>query len=308
MESCRRLAFVLVLGVVAALRAQEQPPPAAPSHEPAAQEQPSAAKLLAKYTPVAGTAKLGTVAEVKLGDGWQFLAGANGRRFLSDIGNRNPDASILGVAVPPDFEQSQMFAVYNYDDEGHVSDDEAPDYDQLLTDMKANAVEQSEELKKAGLGGVALLGWAEPPHYDRAQHKLYWAETLKFEDNDGLTLNYNVRVLGRRGHLVVKGVGGIEQLPLVAANCKQLLTVTDFVAGERYTDFDPNMDKVAAYGIGGLIAGAIAAKAGLFAKLLVLLKVAIKPIIAGVIVLGGVLAKVFGGRKKQQQTKPADAS
>src|SRR5262245_56264858 len=173
--------------------------------------------------------------------------------------------------------------------------------------MKEGAVAQSAARKQAGLSGVALLGWAEQPHYDREQHKLYWAEKLKFDDSAGMTLNYNVRVLGRRGHLVMKGVGGIDQLPLVAENCKQLLTVTDFVAGESYGDFDPDLDKVAAYGIGGLIAGSLAAKAGLFAKLLVLLKVAIKPIIAGAIVGGGVISRVFG-RKKQQQAKPADAS
>jgi len=305
MESRRRLAYVLVLGLAPVLRAQESAtPPAAPTHESVPHDAP-VAQLLARYKPTAGTVRIGAVAEARLGEGWLFLAAANGRRFLQDLGNQ-PDNSILGVAVPPDFEESQMFAVYSYDDEGHVKDDVAPDYGQLLADMKEGAVAQSAERKKAGLGGVALLGWAEPPHYDRAQHKLYWAEKLKFEDSQGLTLNYNVRVLGRRGHLVVNGVGGIGQLPLVAENCKALLTATDFVAGERYSDFDPAMDKVAAYGIGGLIAGTLAAKAGLFAKLLVLLKVAIKPIIAGVVVVGGVLARVFGRNK--QQAKPADAA
>ena len=43
--------------------------------------------------------------------------------------------------------------------------------------------------------------------------------------------------------------------------------MTEFNDGERYTDYNSKTDKTAAYGIGALVAGGIAAKAGLFAKL-----------------------------------------
>ena len=263
-------------------------------------EQPPATlqQLLAKYEPTEGTARIGTVAEVKLTDGWMFLAGAKGRRFLSDLGN-HPGASVLGVAIPPDHAESHTFAVYSYADDGHVKDDEDPDYDQLLADMKESTKAESEDRKKMGEGGVELLGWAEPPHYDKAQHKMYWAETLRFEGNDGLTLNYNVRVLGRAGHLVVNGVGDIDQLDLVAKHNKHLLEVTEFVEGQRYENFDPAYDKVAAYGIGGLVAGKLALKVGLFAKLLLLLKAFLKPILVGVVVIGAGLTKVLRGRKRE---------
>lgn len=273
--------------------------PAAAPQEPA----PTAKQSLAKFHPQEGTVAIGTMAEAKLGAGWLWLGGEDGRKFLRQIGNQ-PGPSTLGVAIPPDFADSEVFAVYSYADDGHVDDDEAPDYDQLLTDMKESAVEQSKERQKAGLGTVALLGWAEPPHYEKAQHKLYWAEKLQFSESDGLVLNYNVRVLGRSGHLVVNGVGGIEQLGLVAQHSKELLQVTEFKDGQRYEQFDANYDKVATYGLGGLIAGGVAAKAGLFAKLAVLLKVAIKPILIGLAVLGGAIAKVFGGRKARVKKAP----
>lgn len=264
----------------------------------------SAKELLAKYSPQEGTVKVGSVAEAKLSEGWLFLAGADGRHFLEAIGN-HPGPSTLGVAIPPDFTTSHSFAVYSYADDGHVNDDEHPDYEELLADMKESTRAESEERKTLGQGGVALLGWAEPPHYDTAQHKLYWAEKLKFDDSPGLTLNYNVRILGRSGHLVVNGVGGIDQLALVAEQNKHLLSVTEFVAGQRYEDFDPAYDKVAAYGIGGLIAGKIALKIGLFAKLAVLLKVALKPILVGVVILGAAIAKIFTGRKKKDAAAQA---
>ncbi|MEO6594247.1 MAG: DUF2167 domain-containing protein [Planctomycetota bacterium] len=148
-----------------------------------------------------------------------------------------------------------------------------------------------------------MLGWAEPPHYDKAQHKLYWAERLQFESSGGETLNYNVRVLGRRGHLVVNGVGDIDQLPLIAEHSKYLLQGTEFVEGQRYSDFNASTDKLATYGIGGLIAGGLAAKAGLFAKLGLLLKAFIKPILVGIVAIGALLAKLFGGRKKAHEAE-----
>ena len=275
---------------------------AAPQDPPAAEPKPTLAQMLAKFHPTEGTVKLSTMAEVKLAPGWVFLAGEDGRSFLRECGNR-PGPETLGVVMAPDFADSGAFAVYSYSAEGHVDDADDPDYDELLAEMKEGTVEQSKQRKQAGLGTIELLGWAEPPHYDKAQHKLYWAERLQFGDHEGVTLNYNVRVLGRTGHLVVNGVGDIEQLALVAALSKQLLAATEFVEGQRYENFDPAYDKVAAYGIGGLVAGSMAMKLGLFAKLGVLLKVFIKPILIGVVVIGGLLWKVLSGRKARAKNE-----
>lgn len=296
--------------LVALLPAQNgRPAPSGETEMPEAvmpETAPSAEEMLAKYRPQRGSVKVGGVAEVKLGDDWLWLDRGNGQNFLADIGNRR-DPAVLGVAIPPDFADSGTFAVYTYAEEGHVADVEEPDYDALLADMKDAAVEQSKEMKKAGLGGVSLIGWAEPPHYDKAQHKLYWAERLHFDANDGDTLNYNVRVLGRTGHLVVNGVGDIGQLEEVAAHSKTLLEATEFVEGKRYADFDPAYDKVAAYGIGGLIAGKMAMKVGLFAKLAIFLKAFIKPLLVGVAILGAFLVKLFRGKKKDEEQSATPA-
>ncbi len=287
--------------------AHETPAPSAGAAEAGATEaeQTDARSLkqrLAEYEPVEGTVQIGKWAEVKLESGWLYLANRHAQRFLEEIGNPR-DPSVLGVAFPPDHDDSGMFAVYSYADEGHVEDDENPDFTELLTTMKEGAKEGSKERKKAGLQTVELLGWAEPPHYDKAQHKLYWATKLQFEGEDEPTLNYNVRILGRTGHLVVQGVGSIEQLAQVAAHSKNLLTVTDFVEGQRYENFDPAYDKVAAYGIGGLVAGKLALKAGLFAKLGVLLLKFLKPLLVVLAVAGAALVKVFSGRKKDERAE-----
>lgn len=313
----RALPFVVfsLSSMLGTLPAQggETPPPAPKAAAPAegkdapkdaAQapkaDQHSLRAVFAKYQPREGTVPLGKWAEVKLGPGWLYLDGEQGRRWLREFGNQ-PGNDILGVAIPPDYVTSDTFAVYSYEEEGHIADDKEPDYDALLADMRESTREESKAREKAGRGTVELLGWAEPPHYDKAQRKLYWAETLRFGGGDDLTLNYNVRILGRTGHLVVRGVGGIEQLALVAEQNKNLLQWTGFVQGQRYEDFDPSYDKVAAYGIGGLIAGKLALKAGLFAKLALLLKAFWKPILGGLVLVGGLVWKVVTGRKAAKE-------
>ena len=60
--------------------------------------------------------------------------------------------------------------------------------------------------------------------------------------------------------------------------------------GNRYADFVPSLDTVAAVGIGGLIAGKVAAKVGLIAMALVFLKKgAVVILLAG----GWVVRKLF---------------
>lgn len=298
------LASVCVPGL---LVGQQEPAEVTPPERAAAEPSPDAVEpeaprltwkeRIAELQPAEGTVKVGKWAEVKLTEGWLFIADHNAQQFLEAVGNPR-DPSVLGVAFAPDYEESGVFAVYSYADEGHVKDDENPDFDELLVTMKEAAKEGSKERKKAGMAGVELLGWAEPPHYDKAQHKMYWAEKLAFEGQDEPVLNYNVRVLGRTGHLVVQGVGGIEQLAQVAEHSKNLLSATEFVEGQRYENFDPAYDKVAAYGIGGLVAGKIALKAGLFAKLGLLFAKFLKPLLVVLAVAGAAIVKVFASRRK----------
>ncbi len=311
-----RLLLVVATSLFATfLAAQNDPPkPETPKPDAPKQDAPPAepgkpdtrplSEVFAKFHPVSDLAKVGAVAEVKLPTGWLWLNGKDGRDFLTVLGNQ-PGASTLGVAIPADFKASRTFAVYSYADDGHVSDDENPDYAALLADMKDNA-DENEERKQAGLATVNVLGWAEAPHYDKASHKMYWAMRLRFSDTDGETLNYNTRVLGRTGHLVVNGVGDMEQLPAVSEMCKTLLDATEFVEGKRYTDFKPEYDKIAAYCIGGLIAGKVALKVGLFAKLGLVFVKFLKPILVGLVVLGGAIVRIFTGRKKKDDA-PARA-
>jgi len=67
-------------------------------------------------------------------------------------------------------------------------------------------------------------------------------------------------------------VAGTAQLAAINERRDAVLAMAQFSSGKRYEDFDASIDKVAAYGIGALIAGKVAAKAGLLAGGLLLLK------------------------------------
>lgn len=215
-------------------------------------------------------------ATLRLGEGYRYLEAADARKVLEQLWGNPEDDSVLGMVVPRAhglLDAKSWAVVLTYSDDGYVSDEEAAkiDYAKLLGEMQDGVREENKDRKDAGYGTVELRGWATPPHYDAASKKLYWAKDLQFSGEDGRTLNYDIRVLGRRGYLSLNAVSNMDALPEVQAGMQQLLPMVEFDPGARYADFDGSSDKVAAYGIAALIGGGIAAKAGLFAKLGVLL-------------------------------------
>jgi len=173
-------------------------------------------------------------------------------------------------------------------------------YDELLTQMQDQIKEINPERKKQGYSTVELLGWASPPYYDEKEKKMHWAKRLLFEGDSIETLNYNIRVLGRKGVLVLNAIGTMERLEEIKTSVSPILANVSFNDGNRYADFNEGTDKVAAYGLIGLIAGGVLAKTGLFAKLgLILLKFA-KVIIVGAGAAIAGIVKLFKGKKDDE--------
>ena len=172
------------------------------------------------------------------------------------------------------------------------------DYTQLLHDMQEQTREANPEREKAGYGSLQLIGWAVPPRYDAGNNKLYWAKELQFDGEANHSLNYDIRVLGRHGYLSLNAVSGMAELALVREGMEKLLPMAEFEPGARYADHNPKTDKVAAYGVATLIGGGLAAKAGLFAKLGLLLAKFWKLLLIGVVAFGAAAKKFFGGDRK----------
>ena len=271
--------------------------------------QMTAEQFVATLHPLTGKVNLpGAQATLTIADGYSFLPAADAQRVLSELWNNPPDSDVLGMILPSTdahavLEDKNWAVVVTFVDEGYVTDEDAAkiDYNDMLKDMQKATRDENADRIKEGYPAIELMGWAEPPHYDMVNHKLYWAQDLQFKkangSDDNRTLNYAIRVLGRKGYLSLNAVAPIEELAQVRADMPQVVEMAEFDAGQRYTDYDPTTDKAAAYGIAALVAGGIAAKAGLFAKLGVLLLAFKKFIVLGVAAIGGVLAKLF--KRKQ---------
>jgi uncharacterized membrane-anchored protein len=246
------------------------------------------------------------VATLHLNADSRYLNPEETKKMLVAWGNppeaaEGTQGAIVPTAVDP-FADNGWAVVLTYADDGHVDDSDAREikYDELLKDMQKDTKDNNSDRVKAGYQPIDLVGWASSPEYDATAHKLVWAKELKFGDHLDHTLNYDVRVLGREGVLSMNAVAGMSQLSDIKRDMKTLLHVAEFNPGHRYNEYNSSTDKTAAYGIGALVAGGVAAKMGLFAKLLALLVAFKKILIAGVIALGGIFAKFFKRQPKSE--------
>lgn len=227
-----------------------------------------------------GTIALGDdLATLNLPDDFYWLNRQDAIRVLVDVWGNPPEQneSLFGMLFPAKytpFDEDSWAVTIEYVEDGHVSDSDAADidFDGLLADMQREVRAANGDRTAAGYEPIELLGWAEPPHYNTGSHKLYWAKELRFGDSPFTTLNYEIRALGRKGFLSMTFVAATEQLAEINQSRETVLSMASFNAGQRYDDFDSNIDEIAAYGIGALIAGKVAAKAGLLAGGLLLLK------------------------------------
>ncbi len=246
--------------------------------------------------------------EIDLGDGlakltvpkeFNFLGADDAETVLVKLwGNPPAQKKPFGLLLPAGMTplSSNVWVVtIQYTEEGFVKDTDAGkiNYDDLLKQMQTSIAENNKARQEKGYPAITLVGWAAAPHYDAATHKLYWAKRLKFENAPDDTLNYSIRMLGRKGVLELNAIAGIEQFDAIDQQTPQILSMVDFKEGSRYADFDPKVDKVAAYGIAALVAGGIAAKLGFFKLLIPALLAAKKFIVIGVIALVTFVKKIF---------------
>ena len=240
-------------------------------------------------------------------ESFYFLGAEDSRKVLEEAWGNPPGAPVLGMLFPADltpFDGESWAVTIEYEEDGYVSDADADeiDYEDLLTQMKADTAAESEQRIAQGYESIELVGWAATPYYDATEKKLHWAKEIRFGDTELNTLNYNIRVLGRSGVLVLNFVAGIDQKTIIDGAINDVLAMAEFEQGAQYADFDPDVDKVAAYGMGALVAGKILAKTGFLAVALVFLKK------FGVFILLGIGALIKGlfSRSKNKTVQDTD--
>lgn len=197
--------------------------------------------------------------------------------------------------IEPLDENEMWFLVFEYEDSGHVKDDEADDLDAdaIMKSFKDSDEAANAERKSLGYPDLNTKGWLVPPYYNDETHNLEWA--LLLESGGEEVVNYNIRLLGREGIMHVTVVTGVEEFEDVRKQVPAILSGFAFNPGRTYAEYKEG-DKLADYGLMALLgAGAAGAAIGIFSKFG-------KVIIAAIVAAGaGVLAfirKLFGRNKQ----------
>jgi uncharacterized membrane-anchored protein len=252
-----------------------------------------AQKAEAKLNILKGPAKasMATVARIDVPSGYSFLDGAGTRKLMKASGEP-VSGNEMGMMAPTNGDWSVIF---EFSDVGYVKDDEKDklDADKLLASFRSGTAEQNKERQRNGQPPLEIIGWEQPPQYDPVTHNLEWA--IRASSAGRPILNYNTRLLGRKGVMEIVLIVEPESLPAALPKFKSLLANYSFQSGESYAEYKPG-DKVAAYGLTALVVGGAAvgaAKLGLFAGLAVLLKKAWKLVVVAVVAVAAVFKKIF---------------
>lgn len=299
-----RLVFVLLSLTVFASAADEPAKTEAPA--PKSREEAFAAagvKLVSGPT----TVPLGKVAELALPAGYAFV-GAEGLDKFYELTRNVRSGNEVGVVLAP----NDWMLFFDYDDVGYVKDDEKDklDAEKLMSTMSENQEAANEDRKSRGWDEMKLKGWATAPHYDAKTNHLKWAINLSSsQDNYATTwINENIRLLGRGGVMNVTLVSDTDVFKTAEAEAETLLAKNfAYVQGERYAEFKDG-DKMATYGLAALVLGggaAVAAKAGLLAKLGIVLGKFWKVIVGGIVAVWIGIKKIMN---RMSGARPEDPS
>jgi len=264
---------------------------------------PGTARPAANVMTGPGTAHLEKIAQVDVPAGYIFADGNATRAFLKKSGEPTSGKE-LGLLMPTNGGWSVMF---DYNAIGFVKDEEKDklDPDKILESIRRGNAEANKERVHNGVAPLEVVGWDQPPRYDPVSHNLEWAIRARSEGRD--ILNYNTRLLGRKGVMEVVLIVEPEKLPETLPSFRNLLASYSFQTGQTYAEYRPG-DKVAKIGLAALIVGGAAvgaAKLGLFTWLAVFLKKGWKLVVVAFAAVVTGIKKFFGklfGRKPDSGT------
>ncbi|MBI5362659.1 MAG: DUF2167 domain-containing protein [Planctomycetes bacterium] len=296
-----------VLAACSFLLASSQEAPTPDASQKAAQE-PSRAEMLqvlseaanAKPGPLTGA--IGRLAEVAVPEGLAYADAEGARNLLAATGNLPDDSVLAGVLSLR--EESDWFVLFSFDESGYVKDEEKDelDADDLLDKLREGNEQGNAIRKERGLDTLELVGWEKEPFYDPKTNNLTWGTRIK-SSAGGESVNWQVRLLGRRGVMSAELVIAPQDLQAGLPSFDALLAGYSFKEGHKYAEFRSG-DKIAEYGLGALVvggAGFAALKLGFFSKFW-------KLILVGVAAMGAAIknfwSKLFGKKERDAGGPP----
>ncbi len=146
------------------------------------------------------------------------------------------------------------------------------DADSMLKSVSEKTEEDNQQRRASGLGALHVVGWLERPHLDKSTNVVRWSFEATSEKSGSL-VNSVALLLGRDGFEKLTWIG--TKASLNDGLMKTAQGSFEFPPDGRYVDHQSG-DKVAEYGIAGLVAAVLgvktAAKLGILAALAVFAK------------------------------------
>jgi uncharacterized membrane-anchored protein len=234
-----------------------------------------------------------------------FVPQPQADKLLNSFGNPGTNPEMPGIVLPRDPKATWIMPV-RFHKAGYIKDDEARTWDAqaMLRSLSQGTEEQNQERAKAGVPSLEVVGWSEPPRYESAQQRLVWALTSHVvgdKPEAPNNVNYNTYALGREGYFSMNMVTTEPELPRLKAVAQQQIAALEYNAGKRYADFDPKTDRVAGYGLVGMVVGAVDHRQSFIAQAVAFGRQYAAAILAALVVLAGVVLAL-------RRRKPAPAA
>ena len=231
--------------------------------------------------PEGSTGQLGSYATIKVGKGQLFLNGGDTNKLMMEAGNLS--SQYAGGIEATDHSYTILF---EFEAVGYIKDEDEIDADAIMASFKDNDEANNKARRAQNLSTMTTEGWAIKPHYNSTSNNLEYA--IKFRDEDGsYFVNHFVKILGRRGVMNAVLICNPEELESLRPMLASTLDNYSYSSGQKYAEYKEG-DKIAEYGLNGLIAGGVifgAAKLGFFAKFW-------KVIVIGFVAVCGFFAKI----------------
>ena len=244
-----------------------------------------------------------------------FVPQPQADRLLNLFGNPGANPEMPGLLLPRD-PKAHWYMPVRFHKAGFIKDDDARtwDADEMLGSLRTGTKEQNRDREKAGMPGIEVEGWSEPPRYDAARQRLVWALTsheIGAKPDAPRTVNYNAFALGRDGYFSMNLVAAFDDLPALRPVAEKQLAAFDYNPGKRYADFDARTDHVAAFGLSGLVVDVASHQIGFMARVLEVVSHTSPLLMGGGVALVVVLLVALvlvRGKQRVAPTAPAGAA
>ena len=240
---------------------------------------------------------------IKIDSSEMFLIGSDVNQYSYWTWG-DPDKSLMLIKSGPDT------IYFSYSGSGYVSieDWKNVDTNAMLKELNDNSKAIAQERKAKNLPYVTNASWIHKPQLDRQKNMVYYAYKLEWGDGS-ITLESSSLVLGKGGYTKITFVTNYDEnlsLPTASKRNKNKASTFIYDQEEMYSNYKTG-DKVAAVGIGALLAttlGVKAIKPGLLVGLMVLLKkfwfILLLPFIA--------IGKIFSGKSSNSREMQSSES